>query len=104
MDGLKYSPDMYIDCGYFDGDMDNNISHETEKLVKVRKEHKCVGCGKNCKKVIKPGQYAARQQAIMEGYGWGSCYICTDCIEEWLEESGQAEVEDEQHRHNPSCK
>ena len=89
MDGLKYSPDMYIGSGYFSGDMDDGISNETEKLVKVRKEHKCVGSGKSCEKIIKPGQYAVRQQAIVEDCGWRSCYICARCIEEWLEESRQ---------------
>lgn len=92
MDGLKYSQDMYIGCEYFSSDMEDGISYETEKLVKVRKEHKCVGSGKSCEKIIKPGQYAVRQQAVVEGYGWSSCYICARCIEEWLEESGQVET------------
>lgn len=27
--------------------------------------------------------------------GWCSCYICLPCIENWLEESGQVDVDDE---------
>ena len=35
-----------------------------------------------------------RQQAVIEGAGWRSCYICLPCIEKWLEESGQVDREE----------
>lgn len=46
---------MYIDCGFYDGDMDSEeISCYKEKLVKCRKPHKC-NC---CEKDILVGDYA----------------------------------------------
>lgn len=27
--------------------------------------------------------------AIIDDLGWRSCYTCTECIEDWLEETGQ---------------
>ena len=35
------------------------------------------------------------QRAIVDRIGWCSCYICLPCIEQWLEESEQVDVEDE---------
>lgn len=94
MSELKYNPDLYVHSGYFDGDMDCEYVNESEKLVKVRKEHPCVGYGENCSKLIKPGQYAIKQTALFPGEGWKSCYICTNCIEDWLVESHQVSEED----------
>ena len=36
------------------------------------------------------------QRAVVEGIGWCSCYICLPCVEQWLEESGQVEVEEDE--------
>lgn len=90
---LKYPKELYVSSGYFEGDMDCNYICETQKLVRVRKSHKCCGVGNNCKKEINIGDYAVRDKALFPGEGWKSCYICTNCIEEWLKESGQVEFE-----------
>ena len=87
---LKYPKELYVDSGFFGGDMDCEYTNETEKLVKCRKTHKCV----NCQKIIEIGDYAIRDKAVFPSEGWRSCYICTNCIEAWLEESGQVEQED----------
>lgn len=88
---LKYSKELYVNSGFYDGDMDCEYINETEKLVKCRKSHKCV----NCQKSIDVGDYAVQDKALFPGEGWKSCYTCTSCIEEWLEESGQVESEEE---------
>ena len=36
------------------------------------------------------------QKAVVEGMGWCSCYICLPCIEQWLEESGQVDIGDDE--------
>ena len=84
---MKYPEEMYIDSQIFSGDMDGSESNFSEKIVKVRKKHMC----SICEKQILEGTKALRQQAIIEGNGWCSCYICLPCIEKWLEESGQVE-------------
>ena len=88
---LKYDADMYVDSGFMGGDMDDEYERINESLVRCRKEHECVGAMKCCKKVIKPGDYAVRVTALFPGEGFKSAYICTSCIEAWLEESGQVE-------------
>ena len=88
---LKYPKEMYLRSGYFGGDMDCDYINESETLVKCKKPHDCVGCGRSCKKIIKAGDYAIMDKALFPGEGWKSCYICTKCIEEWLEESGQVD-------------
>lgn len=89
---MKYSKELYIDSGFFAGDMDDEYTNESEKLVKCRKPHKCV----NCQKQISTGDYAVVEKALFRGEGWKSCYICTKCIEGWLEESGQVKNEDKE--------
>ena len=92
---LKHPKEMYLNSGYFDGDMDCEYTENTQKLVKCRKQHKCVGFGRRCKKNIKPGELAVLDKALFPGEGWKSCYLCISCVEEWLEESGQVDSEEE---------
>lgn len=81
---MKYPKSWYIDSGIFEPDMDGNMEHRHEKLVKTRKVHKCA----YCKKDIPKGELAVNESAIFphEG-GWKSCYICQKCIAEWLDET-----------------
>ena len=88
---MKYPEEMYIDSQIFAGDMDGSESNFEEKIVKTRKPHKCCVCEKQ----FQSGKKMLMQKALVEGMGWCSCYICLPCIEQWLEESGQVEVEDE---------
>ena len=73
-------------------DMDDTFIMESEKLVKCRKPHKCV----NCQKTIKAGDYAVCETALFPGEGRKSAYTCTTCIENWLEESGQVDMENQE--------
>lgn len=82
---LKYDKSLYTDSGFFSGDTDGEYSHETEKLVKCRTQHTCV----NCQTLIEPKSYAVLNKVLFNGEGWKSCYICTQCVEAWLEESMQ---------------
>lgn len=87
---MKYPEEMYKDSQIFAGDMDGSESNFTEKVVQIRKSHKCCVCEKEFSK----GEKMLIQRAVVEDMGWRSCYICLSCIEKWLEESGQVEVED----------
>lgn len=85
MNGLKYDKELYVDSGFYAGDMDEEYTEMSEKLVKCRKDHSCV----SCQKIITKGSYAVRETALFPCEGWKSAYTCTVCIEKWLEESGQ---------------
>lgn len=88
---MKYDKEMYTDCGFYDGDFgEDEISCYKEKLVKCRKTHECNVCHKE----ISIGEYAVRESGFMDGHAV-SCYTCTGCIEEWLEESRQVDAEDD---------
>ena len=82
---MKYKPEYYTDSG-FHSDMDSEIENHKEKLVKCRKPHTCV----NCNKEIKAGDHALLESGFMDSKPV-SCYTCTHCIDEWLEESEQVE-------------
>ena len=86
---MKYPEEMYIDSQIFAGDMDGSESNFSEKVVKIRKSHKCCVCETDFSFVEK----MLMQRTLVEGMGWCSCYICLPCVEHWLEESGQVEME-----------
>lgn len=88
---MKYLEEMYLDSQIFAGDRDVSERYFTEKIVKIRKSHKCCACQKE----IPGGEKMVMQKAIVDDMGWCSCYICLPCIEKWLEESGQVDTEDD---------
>lgn len=81
---MKYKPEDYINSGFY-SDMDDDIENKTEKIVKCRKPHKCMG---GCEKEIQIGEHALLEKGFVDGKPV-SCYTCLPCIESWLEESGQ---------------
>lgn len=81
---LKYENSVYEHCGGI-AEGDEYTRNITTKIVRTRKEHTCC----LCQSQINKGDYALREKAIVEDFGWGSCYYCVPCIEKWLEESGQ---------------
>jgi hypothetical protein len=85
---MKYKPELYIDCGFYG--IDEGMECYTEKIVKCRKVHNCI----SCQKEIKEGQQALYGSGFIYGEP-ASAYTCLDCIEEWLEESGQVETAEE---------
>lgn len=70
--------------------MDDDVQNKKEKIVKCRKPHKCVTCESN----IAIGEHALKETGFMDGKPV-SCYTCLPCIEAWLEESGQVNIEKE---------
>lgn len=71
----------------FDVDKISKELVKQKKIVKIRASHLCCVCEKQVPK----GERMLNQKAIVEGQGWRSCYICLQCVENWLEESGQVE-------------
>jgi len=86
---MKYKPQDYIDSGFY-SDMDDDIKDKKEKVVKCRKLHKC----STCESEIAIGEHALREAGFMDGKPV-SCYTCLPCIEAWLEESGQVDIDEE---------
>jgi hypothetical protein len=70
--------------GYFE--VDEEISHQATSLVKVRKEHECMGVDPDGECEIKPGDFAICEKAIHVDSGRVSCYVCLPCADKWVEE------------------
>ena len=85
---MKYDKELYIDSGIYG--LDEDIRNYNEKIVKCRKSHKCV----SCEKEIQKGEQALYESGF-DDCGAVSAYTCLECVEEWLEESGQVEVDEE---------
>lgn len=85
---MKYNKDLYVDSGIYG--MDEDIRNHKEKIVKCRKPHSCV----SCEKEIERGEQALLETGFCEA-GAVSAYTCLECIEQWLEESGQVNLSEE---------
>lgn len=90
---MKYPEEMYLDSGIYG--IEEGIECHTEKLVKCRKSHECSSCGKE----IKTKETALYESGFSDGYPV-SCYTCIECVEKWLEESGQVETENSEESVN----
>ena len=89
---MKYPEEMYINSQIFAGDMDGSESNFEEKIVKSGKLHKCYICGNE----FPSGEKMLMQKSVIKGIGWRSCYICLPCVEQWIKESGQVEIGDDE--------
>lgn len=90
---MKYNKDLYIDSGIYG--LDEEIRSHKEKLVTCRKPHNCV----SCEKEIGQGEQALYETGFNDS-GAVSAYTCLNCIESWLEESGQVETDEEEYLDN----
>lgn len=78
----------YIRFDPFEGD-EAQIVCRTVKLVKVRKEHPCfIGANPHGgdQHVIKAGEMARFESALVDGAFWGRSYVCVPCMDKWLNE------------------
>jgi hypothetical protein len=79
---MKYTPDEYINSGFWDGDMDSEVQNPSAKVSKCRKPHKCCcGCGSE----IQAGDYALVETGFLDGKPV-RCYTSLICIDKWLDE------------------
>lgn len=85
---MKYDKDLYIESGIYG--LDEDIRNHKEKIVKCRKPHECV----SCEREIKQGEQALCETGFSDD-GAVSAYTCLECVEEWLEETGQVEVDED---------
>ena len=85
---MKYDKDLYIDSGIYG--LDEDIRNYKEKVVKCRNPHKCV----SCEREIKQGEQALCESGFTDD-GAVAAYTCLECVEKWLEESGQVEIDED---------
>ena len=81
----KYSNEIYLNCFYYDNDMDDEeVACYSKKIVKCRKPHFC----SSCQNEINKGDSAMRESGFLDGQGV-NCYTCLNCLDKWILESGQ---------------
>lgn len=78
----KYEKSKYENCYLPYDDMDTNILCHKVKLVKTRKECKCVYCGT----VIQAGDFAQAERGFLDDMEHKAFYVhnCLDCVEEYM--------------------
>lgn len=86
---MKYPIEKYVDSGFYSNSAE--AENYKEKIVKCRKPHECSACSTE----IKVGEHALRETGFLDGEPVSS-YTCLSCIDEWLEESGQVDVPEEE--------
>lgn len=80
---MKYDKELYLDSGIYG--LDEEVTNKKEKIVLCRMPHICA----SCEREIRKGEQALYESGFLDGEPV-SCYTCLGCVEEWLEESGQA--------------
>lgn len=86
---MKYQLSEYMETEFYMGD--EEILNHQQKVVKVRKAHRCV----SCQKEIQKGENALYESGFMDAQPV-SCYTCIDCCDKWLDEiNGILEAGDE---------
>lgn len=86
---MKYTEEDYLYEPWFQGD-EADVRCQTIKFVKVRKEHQCQlslgqGIYGDGEHAVKKGNFAYYEKALVDGE-WASYYMCTDCMDKWLDE------------------
>jgi len=78
----KYPVEEYIGLDMPSDDMDTSITGFKSKLVKTRKESRCMYCGTR----IAKGDYALAASGFLDGWDKKPFYIhyCIDCADEEL--------------------
>lgn len=83
---MKRKPEDYLYSGFYDCNIDDEIRNQTEKIVKCRKPHECIGFyAHDEQKIIQPGEFALRETGFLPS-GPVSCYTCIECLDKWLDE------------------
>lgn len=80
----KYSIEDYENAEFYYGEED--VLNYKSKVVKIRKNHKCV----NCQKEVAKGSSMLRESGFMDGQPV-SCYTCLPCLDKWLDEINEEE-------------
>jgi len=75
---MKYTQQQYLESGFYS---DDDIENYKAKIVKCRKEHKCVS---GCEVIIKIGEPAFYESGFLEGKPV-SAYTCLPCIDAHLD-------------------
>ena len=83
----KYEKSKYENCYLPYDDMDTNILCHKVKLVKTRKECKCVYCGT----VIQAGDFAQAERGFLDDMEHKAFYVhnCLDCVEEYMDDDDE---------------
>lgn len=85
---MKFTHEDYLNEDWFQGD-ESEISCQTKKIVKTRKEHECwlsLAPGKTPHN-IPVGSYAYFEKAFVDRSHWGKFYMCEkNCMNELLTE------------------
>lgn len=75
---------------YDDGEAD--VRCRTVRVVKTRKEQRCMCPSRRGCHQIPAGSRAVVDRALVDGK-WGACYTCLPCLESWWK-STQSDCED----------
>lgn len=96
---MRFTKEQYVSAmqGYFGPD--EEIFDKVITLVKVRKDHECMGVDPDGDCEIKSGDFAICEKAIHVDFGRVSCYICLSCADKWVHEiEGRTTMSKEKQR------
>lgn len=85
---IVHTDEDYLRFDPFEGDRDVDVRARSVKIVTVRKRQKCHGLdARSHGHTIESGERARYEKAVVDGE-WGRYYVCTDCMDEWINRWG----------------
>lgn len=83
---MKYTDKEYIDFDPFQGEMDVDIQMRKVKMVKTRKEHRCLGdLEHSTQHDIPAGSIARFESALIDSDYFGRYYWCIGCLDKEID-------------------
>jgi hypothetical protein len=71
----------------YNEDRDVDLTCQTIKMVRTRKEHDChFGQIDGKLHIIPKGELAVKDTALVDHEFWGTCYTCIPCLDKWIAE------------------
>lgn len=82
----KYRDEDYLRTTWW-VDRDVTIRAHTVKMVTTRKPHTCAGNGTDEQHEIPAGSRALYERCLYDEE-WGQCWLCTSCMDNWIDKVG----------------
>jgi hypothetical protein len=80
---MKHDQEFYIAFDPFETD-ETPVRMRSQRFVTTRRPQKCCGIDKGMH-TLAPGSQTRYETALIEESFWGRYYLCTDCIDSFLE-------------------
>lgn len=78
---MKHTLEEYEKIDFYPKGMDDYYTELRTGMVKIRRDREC----SNCHNRIVTGNYMWNRRVVFPNEGFGTLYVCTDCLDKYLD-------------------